>query len=530
MRALLQRKCGCAGACGSCREKRSLHRSAIDARTADAIPRSVDRVLASSGAPLDASVRQTFEPRFGHDFSSVRVHTDATAALSASDVHARAWTVGDHIAFGAGHGPNDRALLAHELTHVVQQSSMPRASSPTIGAANDPAEREADAAASAVMSGHNAPFVSQGGTAIRRQSEGLDSLIHDPWPEKTEAAEIRRRHPAGRSLSPAELTAATTATGITAPTASAVPANLNPIFILHDTASDYSVAQVNTEATRIGAQGLGVQAMVPNPEGGTDPGIVNTRPFHQRKRPSATSYEQANDLIDLEPRKKLLREVWRLVNKTEREAVLDLELAEFAYGEKPTKGIRAGVIQYLGTNMSEEDAKKLTDGSRTTAQWTVESLCQRVSAGTAEKMTSSKADAETLTKDCTKLGDWFAERSDRIQSIAGVEIVQVSKDSDIPNPPYSPKQYEDVATMYVRAALAALRFPYVTTHYNIDKNIPGDHHYDPRCYNVHHLYALIAGKFAHGADTIYGIDPKYGSKKEHNVWWSKGPCHGDPPA
>src|SRR5688572_11670227 len=155
MRALLQRKCGCGGGCGPCKEKRELRRSAIDPRQPEDVPQSVERVLGSSGAPLDPAARRTFEPRFGHDFSSVRVHTGADAASAARDVHARAWTVGNHIAFGAGHSPRDTSLLAHELTHVVQQSAMPQTSSFAIGAANDPSESEADAVANAVTHGRS---------------------------------------------------------------------------------------------------------------------------------------------------------------------------------------------------------------------------------------------------------------------------------------------------------------------------------------------------------------------------------------
>ena len=85
------------------------------------IPSSVSRVSASAGTPLQLDTRQDMEQRFGHDFSHVRVHTDDSAARSASDVNARAYTVGSHIAFGAGESPSDRWLLAHELAHVTQQ-------------------------------------------------------------------------------------------------------------------------------------------------------------------------------------------------------------------------------------------------------------------------------------------------------------------------------------------------------------------------------------------------------------------------
>jgi Domain of unknown function (DUF4157) len=76
---------------------------------------------------LPGTVRAFFEPRFGHDFSRVRVHTDQTAERSARAVNAQAYTTGSHIVFGGGYySPetlNGRRLLAHELTHVVQQGA-----------------------------------------------------------------------------------------------------------------------------------------------------------------------------------------------------------------------------------------------------------------------------------------------------------------------------------------------------------------------------------------------------------------------
>lgn len=86
---------------------------------------SVQNVLASPGRPLDASTREFFAARFGHDFSNVRVHDDAAAAASARGVQALAYTVGHDVVFGAGqYSPGTSAgrhLLAHELTHVIQQ-------------------------------------------------------------------------------------------------------------------------------------------------------------------------------------------------------------------------------------------------------------------------------------------------------------------------------------------------------------------------------------------------------------------------
>jgi Domain of unknown function (DUF4157) len=90
-------------------------------------PESVREALRAPGQPLDPSSRGYFEPRFGHDFSRVRVHSDAGAAQSARDIDARAYTVGNNIVFGAGRfAPGagaGRQLLAHELAHVVQNTA-----------------------------------------------------------------------------------------------------------------------------------------------------------------------------------------------------------------------------------------------------------------------------------------------------------------------------------------------------------------------------------------------------------------------
>jgi len=81
--------------------------------------------LKSGGLPLDPATRTFFEPRFGHDFSHVRVHSDDAAADIAKSINARAFTLGNHIAMSSGeYQPNSQSgqrLLGHELTHVIQQ-------------------------------------------------------------------------------------------------------------------------------------------------------------------------------------------------------------------------------------------------------------------------------------------------------------------------------------------------------------------------------------------------------------------------
>ena len=83
------------------------------------------RSISGGGQPLPSGVRAFFEPRFGHDFGRVRVHTDARAAATTHALEARAYTLGSDIAFAPGeYRPETEAgrmLLAHELTHVLQQ-------------------------------------------------------------------------------------------------------------------------------------------------------------------------------------------------------------------------------------------------------------------------------------------------------------------------------------------------------------------------------------------------------------------------
>jgi hypothetical protein len=84
------------------------------------------RPVQDGGVPLAPSLRAFFEPRFGYIFDNVRVHTDVHAAQSAQTVNALAYTLGNHIVFGSGQYATEtmagRRLLAHELTHVVQQN------------------------------------------------------------------------------------------------------------------------------------------------------------------------------------------------------------------------------------------------------------------------------------------------------------------------------------------------------------------------------------------------------------------------
>lgn len=131
----MQRACACGGSCDDCKkqnhdeEHAKVQMKAAGPGNAVGVeaPPIVHEVLRSSGQPLDRTTRNFMEPRFGQDFSSVRVHTDAKAAESAKAVGARAYTVGQNMIFGKGEfTPGTDAgqkLLGHELTHVVQQGT-----------------------------------------------------------------------------------------------------------------------------------------------------------------------------------------------------------------------------------------------------------------------------------------------------------------------------------------------------------------------------------------------------------------------
>jgi len=121
----VQRKCG---AC-QLEDQAALQRQGEggDRLAGTPVPESVPRALAGPGQKLDDATRTFMESGFGHDFSSVRIHNDSAAADSARDVAARAYTLGNQIAFSPGAyrpaSPQGRRLLAHELAHVVQQGA-----------------------------------------------------------------------------------------------------------------------------------------------------------------------------------------------------------------------------------------------------------------------------------------------------------------------------------------------------------------------------------------------------------------------
>jgi hypothetical protein len=139
------------------KEEVPVQRKASNAEPISVDSTGVESVLRSSGRPLDLTTRRSMESRIGFDFSKVRIHADSEAAASARSLSAHAYTVGSDVVFAAGrYSPGTtegQRLLAHELTHVVQQRGADR--SPI--AANQPAgaglESEAARVAEAIHGG-----------------------------------------------------------------------------------------------------------------------------------------------------------------------------------------------------------------------------------------------------------------------------------------------------------------------------------------------------------------------------------------
>jgi hypothetical protein len=132
--SVIQRECACGGTCSACQgkavdeeESPVLQREPSGAGTDGGVVDAGVIPVDSPGQPLDRSTREFMEPRLGSDFSDVRIHTDASAAQSASALAADAYTTGRDIYFAAGkYAPASRDgqhLIAHELTHTVQQGN-----------------------------------------------------------------------------------------------------------------------------------------------------------------------------------------------------------------------------------------------------------------------------------------------------------------------------------------------------------------------------------------------------------------------
>ncbi len=193
---LLQRKCDCGqhtiseAKCDSCKKATAggpaLQRSAAaNASLIEEVPPIVHDVLGSAGQPLDPATRNYFEPRFGHDFSRVRVHADHRATESATAIGAQAYTAAGNIVLpNKNYEPDSfqgRHLLAHELAHVVQQETafptLQSSRAPVVSSPDDPSEAAADRAADVVMTNGSAASLTAPSSLSR---PAIQRTVDDP--------------------------------------------------------------------------------------------------------------------------------------------------------------------------------------------------------------------------------------------------------------------------------------------------------------------------------------------------------------
>ena len=164
---------------------------------------AVERLVAGGGRPLDPATQENMETAFGQDFGDVRVHTGGEATASAQRLGAHAYTVGNDVVFSDNYEPasaDGQRVLAHELTHVVQQRSGPVEGTDTgtgvkVSDPDDRFERAAEETAERVTAGE---VVSGGqtpggdGSAVQREQapdEESEDLVQGMWVQREEAPE-----------------------------------------------------------------------------------------------------------------------------------------------------------------------------------------------------------------------------------------------------------------------------------------------------------------------------------------------------
>jgi hypothetical protein len=552
--AAVLRRCACGGKSPGASERErfgarlpGLRRSATSAAAPGLAPPLVHDVLRSPGRPLDPGTRDYMEPRFGHSFADVRVHADARAAESAAAVHAHAYAVGRDVVFGAGrYAPGSAEgtkLIAHELAHVVQQSAsvhptpMP---SLEIGSADAPEERAAEAAAERVMGGGAAGALgAEGGAVVRRQEvipidlvpvspeesqklkeQGIElpTVSDETWRDIGGVADN-----AGKPLSETEKKKIAALLEVAAPSGPPLAFTEGPRFVLHDTASPVGQTSIDRQAKEDrGPLGKGIYAWVP--EAG-DATITRPSPF-EAKRPSASGWEKAENVIKKADREKAFRQAWSAADPSQHQPALDRALAGTGLTPAELATEQSGAASQLSA----------TSGMiYTTASWAVAEVCAAAASQGAAAVAAPGKDAD-LTTACATLKPYSDARRARVESTTNVEIVEPEnklscahpeKTTPAPRIDYTADQYRSVTLLYLRVALAAGVFPEITTHFWVDRDLRG--HCDPRCFNLGLLYDSIAATLGHGKGSTYGDKPSYGKVwGTNNVWWYDPVCGAKP--
>jgi hypothetical protein len=166
----------------------------------DVGPDTAQRISSArgGGSALDSSTQATMESGFGTSFADVRVHQDSQSDTLNRRLTSHAFTTGNDIFLRGDASASDSHLIAHELTHVVQQRSMGGGGAMTVGAAGDAHESDADATASAVLSG-NGPAAASAPAAAQRDAAEEDDVQarHDLSVQRDEAPdedEVQAKH------------------------------------------------------------------------------------------------------------------------------------------------------------------------------------------------------------------------------------------------------------------------------------------------------------------------------------------------
>jgi hypothetical protein len=303
-------------------------------------------------------------------------------------------------------------------------------------------------------------------------------------------------------------------------------------FILHDTSVVMAASTLDRERQLgRGPLGLGVNAFLPR-----ENTAVLARPnFYEPRRPTTTEFEKASDILVKPERERLLRQAWRATNDAARSQALNTALANL--------GLSSGEI---ASEQKEARGKLAAASGRiyTTATWSVESICTRYNSG--DKSLAKPGQESSLGSACAPLTNYFNVRNSRVKSTVAAEIIQVGARSDrgnqntcsasnpniatLPTPPYSDNQYNSAMGLYLRSALAAGKFPQLTTHFILDTFDP-EGHCDPRCFNLNKLYNSIASTMGHAQGSSYGVTPSYGTRSgTNNIWWNDRICHGSAPS
>jgi uncharacterized protein DUF4157 len=199
---LLQRKCACGGKaggeCESCRQQNAAQRKPAGMRADAPAAIQTSPQLTRGGSRMPPSLERQLASRYGSDFAGVRIHHDASSHAATRSINARAFTLGQHIHFGAGeYRPQEREgmrLLAHELAHTVQQ----RGADPTHGASvtvdqpDSPLEREADRAADRLLADAAPPLVHQRAAGPRALLRQVNPAAPAPAPAPAAAPKPQR--------------------------------------------------------------------------------------------------------------------------------------------------------------------------------------------------------------------------------------------------------------------------------------------------------------------------------------------------